>query len=53
MIPYFTMKNYYDWARKHPELAPPSQDDIDHARAFAGLPPEAPNQTFENFTNHH
>jgi hypothetical protein len=52
MIPYFTMKNYYDWAAKHPELAPSSHNDIDHARAFAGLPPEAPNQTFHYFTTH-
>jgi hypothetical protein len=53
MIPYFTMKDYYDWAAKHPELNPPSQADIDRARAFAGLPPEDRNETFHYFTTHH
>jgi hypothetical protein len=28
-----------------------SQQDIDHARAFAGLPPESPGASFRDFTN--
>jgi hypothetical protein len=51
MIPYFTMKDYYDSVRLHPELNAPSQDDIDRARAFSGLPPETNNETFRYFTN--
>jgi hypothetical protein len=51
MIPYFTMKDYYEWAHQHPELSSPSQDDIDRARAFAGLPPEDHDQAFHYFTD--
>jgi hypothetical protein len=50
MLPYWTMQDYYRWARQHPELNMPSQLDIDHARAFAGLPPETGNASFEGFT---
>ena len=53
MLPYWTMKDYYAWAGKHPELNSPSQDDIDRARASAGLPPEDRNQTFKYYTNPH
>jgi hypothetical protein len=51
MIPYFNMKDYYEWVRKHPELNAPSQGDIDRARAFAGLPREEHNETFHYYTN--
>jgi hypothetical protein len=51
MIPYFTMKDYYDWARQHPELNAPSQEDIDRARAFSGLPPQDRGETFRYYTN--
>lgn len=50
MIPYFGMKDYYDWAGKHPELNALSQDDINHARALAGMAPEDNNQSFHRFT---
>jgi hypothetical protein len=50
MLPYWTMQDYYRWARQHPEINMPSQMDIDHARAFAGLPPETGNASFEQFT---
>jgi hypothetical protein len=50
MQPYWTMQEYYRWARVHPELNVPSQKNIDQARAFAGLPPEAGETTFEMFT---
>jgi hypothetical protein len=50
MQPYWTMQEYYRWARVHPELNVPSQKDIDQARAFAGLPPEKGETTFEMFT---
>ncbi len=50
MLPFFTMKDYYAWARQHPELNVPSQQDIDHARAFAGLPPETANESFRSYT---
>jgi len=53
MIPYFTMKDYYEWAAKHPELSSPSQDNINHARAFSGLPPEDRNRTYKYYTNPH
>jgi hypothetical protein len=53
MLPYWTMKDYYAWAGKHPELNSPSQEDIDRARASAGLPPEDHNQTFKYYTNPH
>jgi hypothetical protein len=35
---------------QHPELNMPSQVDIDQARAFAGLPPEIGNASFQEFT---
>jgi hypothetical protein len=50
MLPYWTMQDYYRWARQHPELNVPSQMDINQARAFAGLPPETGNASFEEFT---
>jgi hypothetical protein len=50
MLPYWTMQDYYRWARQHPELNMPSQMDIDQARSFAGLPPETGNASFEEFT---
>jgi hypothetical protein len=50
MLPYWTMQDYYRWARQHPELNMPSQSDIDQARIFAGLPPETGNASFEEFT---
>jgi len=50
MLPYWTMQDYYRWARHHPELNMPSQSDIDQARIFAGLPPETGNASFEEFT---
>jgi hypothetical protein len=50
MLPYWTMQNYYRWARQHPELNMPSQRDIDQARAFAGLLPETGNASFKEFT---
>jgi hypothetical protein len=50
MQPYWTMQEYYRWARVHPELNVPSQKDIDQARAFAGLPPETGETTFKVFT---
>jgi hypothetical protein len=50
MLPYWTMQDYYRWARQHPELNMPSQMDIDKARAFAGLPAETRNASFEEFT---
>ena len=39
MLPFFTMKDYYAWARQHPELNAPSQQDIDHARALRRIAP--------------
>lgn len=53
MIPFFTMKDYYRWVRQHPELNSPSQQDIDNARAYAGLPPERSNQSFDYYTTAH
>jgi hypothetical protein len=50
MNPFFTMKDYYAWARQHPELNAPSQRDIDQARAFAGLPPDTDNEIFHYYT---
>jgi len=50
MLPYWTMQDYYRWARQHPEINMPSQMDIVQARAFAGLPPEIDNASFEQFT---
>jgi hypothetical protein len=50
MLPFFTMQDYYRWARQHPELNGPSQKNIDEARAHAGLPPERPNQSFDYYT---
>ena len=50
MLPYWTMRDYYQWARQHPELSVPSKLDIDRARAFAGLPPESGNVSFEQYT---
>jgi hypothetical protein len=51
MNPFFTMKDYYAWARQHPELNAPSQQDIDQARAFSGLPPDTDNEIFHYYTN--
>ncbi len=51
MLPFFTMKDYYAWARQHPELNAFSQQDIDQARIFAGLPPETANESFRYYTN--
>jgi hypothetical protein len=50
MLPYWTMRDYYQWARQHPELSVPSKIDIDRARAFAGLPPDSGDASFEEFT---
>lgn len=50
MLPYWTMRDYYAWARQHPELSVPSKSDIDGARAFAGLPPETSDTSFEDYT---
>jgi hypothetical protein len=50
MLPYWSMQDYYRWARQHPELNMPSQVDIDHARVFAGFPPESGNASFEEHT---
>jgi hypothetical protein len=50
MLPFWTMQDYYRWAGQHPDLNMPSQTDIDHARALAGLPPEARNESFERYT---
>jgi hypothetical protein len=50
MLPFFTMKDYYVWARQHPELNAPSQQDIDQARRFAGFPPETDNKSFRYYT---
>jgi hypothetical protein len=50
MLPYWSMQDYYRWARQHPELNIPSQADIDHARVFAGFPPESGNASFEEHT---
>jgi hypothetical protein len=50
MLPYWTMRDYYAWARQHPELSVPSKSDIDGARAFAGLPPETSDSSFEDYT---
>jgi len=51
MLPFEGMSDHYAWARRHPELNAASQQDIDHARAFAGLPPESPGESFRDFTN--
>jgi hypothetical protein len=50
MLPYWTMQDYYRWARQHPELNTPSQMDIDHARGLAGFRPQGANSSFEEFT---
>jgi hypothetical protein len=50
MLPYWTMRDYYQWARQHPELNLPSKADVDRARAYAGLPPESGNASFDEYT---
>jgi hypothetical protein len=50
MLPYWTMQDYYRWARQHPELNAPSQMDIDHARSFAGFAPQGDDNSFKEFT---
>ena len=51
MLPYWSMQDYYRWARQHPELNMPSQMDIDHARRFAGFEQQQPgDSSFEEFT---
>ena len=51
MLPYWSMQDYYRWARQHPELNMPSQMDIDDARRSAGFrPQQSGNSSFEEFT---
>jgi hypothetical protein len=50
MLPYWSMRDYYAWARQHPELSIPSKQDIDAARALAGLPPDTGNSSFHEYT---